>query len=225
MFSVSWIVCVVLLAVSFFGIILCAKFFAKPVDDMKVSLMRMFPFEVAKNNENIGKLYSFFTYLFSGLCFSPIIVIIEKSSNLSNLNPLSIFVACLLGLAGLCFVFINIFEVIHVKPHLIAFGIFASLTLLSSALVTVRGFIAFDIYQQHGTFEYMLLIPSVLSGVVALFVILIVLNPKLKMWARLDKVENEYVRPKRFPLAYSEWGLIIALFLTEVLYFIQLLVK
>ena len=225
MFTISWIVTISLLLLSFFGIVFSAKFFAKPVDNQKVSFMRMFPFEMAKNNENYGKIYSFFAYLFSGLCFSPIIIIVEEHTRLANLNPLSIFVSCLLGLAGLCFVFLIVFDVTHVKPHLTIFGIFASLVLLSGLLVMVRGFISYELFLKHGSQELLLLISFILVGIVILFVVFLGSNPKLRLWAKLDEVDGEYVRPKKFPLAYSEWGLLLSLALIEVLYFIQLLVK
>ena len=225
MFSVSWIVVISLLLFSFLAMIFSAKFFAKPVDDLKVSFMRMFPFEMAKNSENYGKFFSFFAYLFSGLCFSPIIIIVEQHTKLSSLNPLSIFAACILGLAGLCFVFLIIFDVTHVKAHLTIFGIFASLVLLGGLLVMVRGLISYDLFLRHGSHELILLISSILVGIVILFVILIVSNPKLKLWAKLDQVDGQYVRPKKFPLAYSEWGLLLSLALVEILYFVQLLVK
>ena len=146
MFTISWIISVSLLVVSFLGIIFTSLFLAKPVDEHKVSFMRMFPFEMMKTAENNGKFYNFSTYLFSGLCFTPIIVIVEEATRLQNLNPLSIFIACLLGLAALCFVFLNIFDVTHVKPHLSLFGVFALLTFLSGSLVTMRGIIAFGIF-------------------------------------------------------------------------------
>lgn len=223
--SIGWIVSVSILMLSFLGIVFCAKFLAKPVDKYNVSFMRMFPFEMARTAENNGKFYSFSSYLFAGMCFSPIIVIMETTTRLSNLLPVSILVSCVLGLAGLCFVFLNIFDVTHVKPHLTLFGIFASLTLLASAIVTTRGFVAFDIYRKHGTVETLFIISGAISGLVSLFTLFIIMNPKLKTWARLDQVDGEYVRPKRFTLAYSEWAILLALFLTEMSYFLQLLVK
>lgn len=225
MFTISWIISVSLLAVSFLGIVFTSLFLAKPVDEHKVSFMRMFPFEMMKTAENNGKFYNFSTYLFSGLCFTPIIVIVEEATRLQNLNPLSIFIACLLGLAALCFVFLNIFDVTHVKPHLSLFGVFALLTFLSGSLVTMRGIIAYGIFQRHGTQEFLFLFSSIASGLVAVFVLVLLFNPKLRLWAKLDLVDGNYVRPKRFPLAYTEWGILLALFLTELLYFVQLLVK
>ena len=223
--SVSWIISVSILFVSFLGIVFTAKFLAKPVDKYNVSFMRMFPFEIVRTAENYGKYYSFSSYLFAGMCFSPIIVLVGASTKLSNLYPVSILISCILGLAGLCFVFLNIFDVTHVKPHLTLFGIFALLTLLSSSLVTTRGFVAFDVYRKHSTSEVLFLISASLSALIALFVIFIVMNPKLKTWPKLDQVDGEYVRPKRFVLAYSEWAILLALFLTEISYFLQLLVE
>ena len=223
--SISWIVSVSILFISFLGIVFTAKFLAKPVDKYNVSFMRMFPFEIVRTSGNGGKFYSFSSYLFAGMCFSPIIVIVESTTKLSSFTPLSVFVVCLLGLAGLCFVFLNIFDVTHVKPHLTLFGIFASLTLLSSLLVGARGFVAFDIYRRHGTNEILFIISGSISALVVLFDLLIVFNPKLKTWARLDQENGEYVRPKRFVLAYSEWAILLSLFVTELSYFLQLLVK
>ena len=119
--SVSWIISVSILFVSFLGIVFTAKFLAKPVDKYNVSFMRMFPFEIVRTAENYGKYYSFSSYLFAGMCFSPIIVLVGSSTKLSNLYPVSILISCILGLAGLCFVFLNIFDVTHVKPHLTLF--------------------------------------------------------------------------------------------------------
>lgn len=225
MFTVSWIVSVSVLIGSFLAIVFTAKFLSKPVDEYRVSFLRMFPFEMSRTAENNGKFYSFSTYLFSGMCFTPIIVIVEKTTKMVNLNPLSILIACILGLAGLCFVFLNIFDVTHVKPHLITFGLFSTLTLLGGILVTVRGFIGYDLFLKHGSQEYLFLVSSILSELVVIFVLILILNPKLRMWAKLEKVDEKYVRPKKFPLAYSEWGMFLALFLIVVIYFLQLLVK
>ena len=226
MFSVSWIISVTLLVLSFLGIVLTAKLFTKPIDEYKFSFMRIFPFEVVRNSENYGKYYSFSTYLFSGICFTPIILVISEQASLKTLNPISILISCVLGLAGLCFIFLNIFDVTHTKPHLVLFAIFALLTLLGGILVTVRGFIAYDVFLNHGHNEYLFLVTAVLSELIGVIPVLcLIFNPKLKTWAFLDKVNDEYVRPKRFTLAYSEWGILLALFLIEITYFIQLIVK
>ena len=225
MFTASWIISISILVGSFFGIVITALLFTKPIDEYKFSFLRIFPFEIVRNSENNGKFYSFFTFLFSGLSFTPIILIVEGSGKLSNLNPLSIFIACVIGLASVCFVFLNIFDVTHTKAHLVLFAIFALLTLLSGVLVVVRGFTAFDLLKKHGSTEYFLIICSAACVLATLPVLAFIINPKLKDWPRLDQVNGEYVRPKRFVLAYSEWGIFLSLFLIELCYFVQLLVK
>ena len=225
MFTPIWIVSVALILFSFLGIVLSALLFTKPVDEQKVSFMRIFPFEAARSEGKNAKYYNFSLYLFSGLCFSPIILLIKEQSRLSKLQPLSILIACILGLAALCFVFVNVFDVTHVKPHLSLFIIFASLTILSSTLIFTRGLTAYTIFMNHGKVEYLFLVTEILAGLSTLFSLMIVLNPKLSSWAKLDYEDGNYVRPKKFPLAYSEWGLLLALFINEIIYFIQLLVK
>ena len=223
--SVSWIVSLALFLLSFAGIIFSAFLFFRPFDEYDFSFMRVFPFEVIRTAEKNAKYYTFPIYLFSGMCFSPLILIGEGMGKLVALNPLSIIIACAFGLAGLCFVFVNVFDVTHTKAHIILFTIFAFLTLLGGVLTTVRGIIAFDLLSKHGSKEYLLMISYILSELVTVFVLVIMLNPKLRLWAKLDKVEDEYVRPKRFPLAYSEWGLLLSLFIIEISYFLQLLIK
>lgn len=223
MFTVSWIVSVAILVISFLGIVFSAKFFTKPVDEYKFSFMRIFPFEVVKNAENYGKFYSFSMYLFAGMCFSPLIIIVSQKSDLSALNPMSILLACLLGLAGLCFVFLNIFDVTHVKPHLSLFVVFAGLVILTGALLFVRGLTAYKTFADHGHNEVLFIVTEILAGLSVIYSLLIVVNPKLMSWARLDNVDGTYKRPKRFVLAYSEWALLLALFFNELIFFVQLL--
>ena len=225
MFSVPWIVSVTVLIASFLGIVLTAKLLTKPIDEYKFSFMRIFPFEVINASEDNSKYYKFATYLFSGMCFSPIILVIGEQSSLKSLNPMGIIIACILGLAGLCFVFLNIFDATHVKAHLSLFTVFAFLILLSSALIFSRGLIAYNIFKEHGKQEFLFLISEILAALTFVFVLLIIFNPKLKTWAVLEERDGKYYRPKRFVLAYSEWALVLTLFINELIYFTQLLVK
>lgn len=225
MFTVSWVVSVALLLISFLGIVLSAKLLSKPIDEYKFSFMRIFPFEVINATEDKAKFYTFSTYLFSGVCFLPILLVVSEQASLKSLNPMSILIACVLGLAGLCFVFVNIFDATHVKAHLSLFTVFAFLILLSSTLIFSRGLIAYNIFKDHGRQEYIFLLTEILAALTFAFVLLIIFNPKLKTWAVLEERDGKYYRPKRFVLAYSEWALVLTLFINELIYFTQLLVK
>ena len=225
MFTIPWIISVTLLLISFLGLILSAKLLSKPIDEYRFSFLRIFPFEVVNATGEYSKFYSFSLYLFSGMCFSPILLVISEQTSLKTLNPMSILLGCVLGLAGLCFVFLNIFDATHVKAHLSLFTIFAFLILLSSTLIFSRGLIAFNTFKAHGRQEYLFLISEILSVITFCFALLIIFNPRLKTWAVLEERDGQYHRPKRFVLAYSEWALALSLFINEILYFIQLLVK
>lgn len=223
MFTPVWIISVSVLIVSFLGIIFSALLFSKPVDEYKFSFMRIFPFEVIRTAEKNAKYYTFSAYLFSGMCFSPLIIFVGKASSLSALNPLSVLITCLLGLAALCFVFLNVFDVTHVKPHLAIFTIFASLVILSGALIFVRGLAAYKTLLSHGSKEILILVTQILAAISVVYNLVIIVNPKLLTWAKLDAVDGTYKRPKRFVLAYCEWGLLLGLFINELIFFVQLL--
>ena len=223
MFSVTWIVSVSLLVVSFAGIVISALMFAKPVDEYKFSFMRMFPFEVGRTAENNRKFYSFFVYLFAGLCFAPLVIIVGGKSDLNALKPMSILTTCALGLGGLCFIFLNIFDVTHVKPHLSLFTVFAALVILSGGLIFARGMTGYKIYLDHNHQEIIFLVTEILAGLSVVITLLLLVNPKLRLWAKLDNVDGTYKRPKYFVLAYSEWGLLTLLFFNELVFFVQLL--
>lgn len=227
-FSISWIISVSLLIVSFFGTIIVAKIFTKPIDEYKFSFMRIFPFEVINNSGSASKVYSFFTYLFSGACFTPLIVLFEGPNKFKGLNPLSILICVVLGFASIIFIFIHIFDATHVKVHLNLFVIFVFLTLLSGALLFARALVSYKTCERYGHVEPLFIACEIASGIVCLVTLLTIFNPKLRTWASLDVVsekENKYARPKKFVLAYSEWILFVLLFMNELTYFIQLLIK
>lgn len=226
--NLFWILSISLIGISFVGIIVLAKFLSKPIDDENISLLRTFPFEAKNNSIFKGNIYLIFIYIFSILCFSPLFLITDGLGSLENLKALSLIIAGILGLNGIIFVFVNIFDVTHVKVHLYLFTLFAFLSMLEIALIFARAFVAYKVFIEHGNQSPVLLINMIFSGILFLLVAIICLNPKLKSWAKLEEIPGDklsYKRPKKFVLAYSEWALFISLFLSEILYFFQLLIK
>ena len=226
--NLIWILSIVFVSVIFIGIFILAKFFTKPIDEENNSLLRIFPFEAKKNSIFQGNLYLIFIYLFSILCFSPIILITDGLGSLENLKTLSLIISVILGLNGIVFVFINIFDVTHVKAHLYLFTLFSFLSMLEAALIFVRSCVGYKLFLEHGNQNIGLLISMILSGILFLLVVIICVNPKLKSWAKLEEIPGEnvtYKRPKKFVLAYSEWALFLSLFISEILYLFQLLAK
>lgn len=225
-FSPTWILSVSLLLVGFLGIVLSAVLFSKPIDDDKFSFMRNFPFEAQKHSSN-GRFFELSTYLFSIMCFSPLFVYQDVSFEISFLNETSIFISCAMGLAAVAFIFLVIFDATHTKTHIYLFGLFVLLTFFSSVLIFVRGVVGYSNYLNFGKKEPIFIVCEVLSALITIFILLVAFNPKLSNWAKLEKSakdSNEYVRPKKFALAYSEWAILLALMLNELTFFIELLI-
>lgn len=226
--SLTWIISIIVSTIIFVTILLIGAFFTKPIDEEKNSFMRIFPFEVLKHSLNNGTIYRTLIYIFSVLCFLPLLLVTEGTGSLSNLDSMSIIICAILGLDGIAFLFINIFDVTHVKAHLTLFTLFSALTMLGGALILARACVAYKTFIKYGNDGTLVLICGILTSIVLVFSLFISLNPKLKEWARLEEIPGEkitYKRPKKFVLAYSEWAFFLSLFLFEILYFVQLLAK
>lgn len=222
-FTAGWIISVCLLVVGFFGIIIFARLFSEPIDKEKFSFMRVFPYEAVKNN----KYYEICCYLFALVCFSPFFVFPSVSREFAFLDQTSIFITCALGLAGLAFVFLNVFGANHSKAHIYLFGGFVIFTFFGSVLLFLRAVVAYSNYLNFGQKEAVFIVAEVLSTLVTAFILYIAFNPRLGSWAKLEKLVGDdlsYVRPKKFVLAYSEWAILLALFIDELIFFLELLV-
>lgn len=221
-FSIGWILTYILFAISFVGAIATAKLLTKPFDDERFAFSRVFPFETFKS----VSIYRIFCYLFVLLTFGPIIVLKEQTGLLSSLDSIAVIATCAFGLASIAFLFLNLFEVVHVKVHLAIFAGFFALIMLGNVLSVVYAFTINKILTEHGNTSILLFVCAGVSVLLGLCTLAAVLNPRLMNWARLDKVEgteDEYKRPKKFPLAYTEWMGFILLFLSEIVLYIQLL--
>lgn len=227
-FSPIWIFSVAVYFATFLAIVLIAKFVTKPFDNIEFSFKRVFPFEVPKHLGGFSEPYKILLYLFSAMCFVPAFTLASNYGRFQNVSVLSIVVVCVYGLAGICFVFLNFFEVTHVNAHIKIFVVFLSLTLLGNALTTTNGFMLYKVCLDHGNNMIILPICAGIAGLFALILIFIAFNPNLMNWAKLEKVEgeeNKYVRPKKFALAYSEWAIFLLLFLGELCFLFELTIQ
>lgn len=226
-FTPVWIFTTSAFVVTFIALVLIAMFLTEPFDNINFSFKRVFPFEVPEHLNSFSSIYKVIMYLFSAMCFAPLFTLLNNSNGFQDLLPITIINVCVFGLAGICFIFIHFFNVTHVNAHLRLFIGFLCLSLLGNALTAINGFIRYKTCLEHG--ENPLILP-ICGGFAALFTILLLvvaLNPKLLTWARLDKVEgeeNKYVRPKKFPLAYSEWLVFLFLFVGELSLLLELTV-
>ena len=107
--------------------------------------------------------------------------------------------------ASIAMPFITLLPIKFLKWHSIADALFFITTLFGGAAIGLANLLIFRDNQ-----EAIYLVIAILGFVVAVFDLLLVLNPKVSKWANLEKVDNgngnfSYQRPKLFPLAYTEW--------------------
>lgn len=215
-----WFLSVSLLIVAFLGITLIAKFLTSPFDGIVFSFARVFPYEVVENNEKYAVFYKSFLYLFSIMCFFPLFTLTSARVRFDAFHMSSI----ILGFSGVCFVFLNFFDATHTKVHLLLFVLFGCLTLLGNL---ISGFTSATYLIMDRYFEVnrpFTIVKVIISFMLTILQIGIFVNPKLLHWAKLEKNEaGQVIRPKKFPLAYSEWASFLILTLSVLTLYISII--
>jgi hypothetical protein len=103
------------------------------------------------------------------------------------------------------------------RTHLICSTFLIGASFLNFAAL---GFTFLDFYNLFKN-NVIFVVFSIFSFVIALFYFLLVMNPKLTSWAKVEKAEQNgktiYKRPKYFVLAFTEWLCIFGLPLSSLL--------
>lgn len=110
------------------------------------------------------------------------------------------------------------------KSHLLL----VTLDIILSFLIPFSLAISSSITFNH-THDYSLIIFIALPAVICLFVFILMMNPKLTRWSRMEEIKNEdgttsYKRPRYFILAFYEWLLLFASLLTQIIVILSALI-
>lgn len=140
-------------------------------------------------------------------------------------NSLFFLIAIMLVgfLPGLGQYFLSFIDLSFAKRHLILFFLIAASMILYTGMT---GFYFVAVYRNNLEMVINLLFAIFLFAI-SLFVALLVINPKITNWDKLEKTIDEkgeisYRRPKRFVLPYSEWMMYFASVLANVIILIGL---
>ena len=103
-----------------------------------------------------------------------------------------------------------------------------ALTLLANTLSTLLSIIVYKTYLDMSDSHISSLILAIVSGLFAVGMLLLIINPRLKSWASLEAVDNgdgekTYTRGKVFVLALTEWITIAISILGEIVYLFALI--
>lgn len=208
-----------LVIIFFIGFILASFRHYKAKYNVKYNPRNMFPYELnfeARLKDNwLGNIF----ILLYSICAIAFYLCLRNASNDGVLLVL-IISGALINTIGLFMPFV---PVKYMRLHLFIDIIYFVGTFIVMADIGLTALEFYNIYQS--AFALCMII---IGFVFALIYFIVLLNPKLTAWAKLDKHENAdgtsfYVRPKYFPLAYTEWLTmlfnIIGVILSTLLYF------
>ncbi len=177
------------------------------VNKKKFSYFNTFPYEILDNvDQKLSLPYRIILLIYSGFAISPLILIFTSFSSWGNLIYLVTFIAILIFINALFYLGIAFLPAKFIRQHTLLATLYFVFNILISALVSLLGFLLYFTYNTSLPH----LIFACFSILLTIIGIIVILNPKLKEWAKLNKETNEkgetsIVRPKFFPLAYSEW--------------------
>ncbi len=195
----------------------------------KFSFLRHFPFELDQEKKGDRKfIYRAMLILVFALMGVSYVLALKDYFQYTTLT----YVIAIFGiLSYLSLFFLAIIDTRFVKIHLLIFG----LNFLST-LVNVLSIAFFAFYFIDWKFPFAFNFPSwvgyLVFAIALVFIVsllIIMFNPKLRDWARLEKQVNSdgtiaYRRPKVFILALSEWLTILISHLSFVLILVLVLI-
>lgn len=159
-----------------------------------------------------------FAVLLAGICLF-ITTFRGASANLAYALVIGIFFI-LAYIVGLVLFMLRVNYLSQFKLYATLFFLFTSMSAGMVGIVSLTSIFAHFAYKVIGGFSFALMALN----------IILMLNPKLKKWDRLDKITNKdgtitYVRPKISPLAYSLWISMLSLIACEILCLIMMLIS
>lgn len=193
-----------LIFIFFTGFVVLSFINYKKRFNVKYNPLNMFPYELnfeASFKDNfLGNLFLFFTSLIS-ITFYVLIVKLSSGGFIIILAVAGILSSVLLAIVPLL-------HLKYLKTHIavdIFFFIGVLVSIISNALICLNYYQTW--LDSNNNPSFVLMIVYFVFGAIFL---LILFNPKMSIWAKLEQVTNSdgtsyYKRPRFFPLAYTEW--------------------
>jgi hypothetical protein len=218
--NVIWILIFIGVIVSFLGM-MSFSFLSNKKSKEEFSFTRQFPYEFVKN-----KITSIFLYLMMAFAFAPLLLIVPLFGEFGDLAVISLVITCVLGLTMMVLVAAIKIPASYTHEHVIVSTILMAAAFLCSGLTAIRLFLSYSVELRFGGGGFHLAF-AIIASLIAIAMLVVIFNPKLKDWALLEEQMNgedkAYYRPKFFVLAYSEWASVLALFLSQILFLLSLI--
>ena len=168
-----------------------------------------FPFELMDGREPALRLARIYLITWGTLDAVLSLYLLVSLTSHSFLLWMAIIFAAAILLRDVSFFFLFCIPAFHFKPHFGAFVSSCGLTAFSAATAVIVCFNARE-YVGGTAIGF-----SIGFGLIGIFAMLVMVNPKLSNWAKLESSVDESGaiverRPKYFVLAFSEWLVVFA---------------
>ncbi len=221
-----WIASIVVLCLSFFGMLLFGLSNFQETFKTKFSLLNMFPYELSSHNQ--GKMimfYRFFLYLYVAFSLTPALLMVSKFMQLPGYMSYLIMISILFVINAVTFLTLHIIQAKYVRLHSLIATVYFAISVLASGAVAI---VLFNLYISNNQLDVTYLVLGIFTAMAGFATLLIMLNPRLRNWAELNSQTNEdgtvvIVRPRIFILAFSEWLVIFINFAVLIMLLIAYL--
>ena len=174
----------------------------------KLSFLTGFPYEAYEKKKNSVGFYALIVFLASEALLN-VSMFVNFSDSSADMIGLLVLSATLTATMFFLIIRIHTLTASRERIHLTRFYLMGlGLFLLAS----LNGLIFLNL-SRFSEKETAVFVLSIMQFVISLSVVFILINPRLKNWAQLEKVVDEdggssLKRPRPFVLAFSEWSII-----------------
>lgn len=220
----------IVLSIIFEILLLTTSFLAyKKGMKKKFDILSEFPFELMDKNSDLA-LVTRLTFIFFFVTLSPWLFFeVEMASISETLSAMGWFVLASFAIFMVLFIAISMTNPAYEKAHNMYFVGASGFLTISAGL---EGTYILKISSSAGSdiTSILLTATAVLCFLIAIVTLLMLVNPKLKNWPRLDAVAEtdgtiSYKRPRPFVLAFSEWILLFLAFAFSLVASASLLIQ
>ncbi|MDD7316478.1 MAG: hypothetical protein PUG55_03490 [Bacillales bacterium] len=204
-FNIVWLISLIVIISFSIIYVLNGIISYKKENKQSYSFLSNFPNELSFPNSIYRKRYLLFTLIYASLFSFVLWDTFPFISTFGSFKILVIFEAIFAIINGISFVLINLIEPKFIRQHTLISTIYLASCFGILAMISIFGILLFTT-----TGRILPLIIGIITTLLSILQILIILNPKLKDWAKLEAFVDEnkninYRRPKIFILALSEW--------------------
>lgn len=197
---------------SFFALIIFLQNIYKLKQKRKYSYRNEFPYELLQGSDNNSKIVGYVLVLV--FVISQIFLVFYALFDKTHFTATTLLISSVISSLATYFLFTT--NINSMKKQMLLTSLLLTLTTVSSLMLGL-----FFLLRVEGT-SFFIYVPAFILAAISL---LLIINPALKRWAYMDKIVQqdgtiEILRPKYFPLAYSQWALIVINVLLLLLLFI-----